>query len=185
MLRIVVALLLAMLGADAWAQGIGDVAKREREKRRAAGTAKEPYVYDNRDLRKEEPPKSGQSKADANSQEPAESAPPVGAESDSGPSEFEVARARVAEAQKGLAEAEATLAKLEARIKGLQDRLNPMSPSFVYGQPNAADPMAEEARTRDDLSKAEAELPGARQAVEDARKALDDARLGRNQPSGG
>ncbi len=174
---------LLLVPGLATAQGIGDVAKREREKRKTT-PAKEPYVYDNQDLRKEEPPKTGQGKAaEASSQEPAESVPQVEAVPDSGPSEFDMARARTAEAEKQLADAEAGLAALQARIKGLQDKLNPMSPSFVYGQPNAADPRAEEARTRDDLSKAEAELPEAQKAVEEARKALDDARLGR-QPSG-
>ena len=176
---------LLLVPALAAAQGIGDVAKREREKRKTAPPAKEHYVYDNQDLRKEEPPKAGQTKAaDSSSQEAAESVPPVEAVPDSEPSEFELARARVAEAEKRLADAEAGLAALQTRIKGLQDKLNPMSPSFVYGAPSAANPMAAEARTREELSRAEAELPGAQQAVEDARRQLDDARLGRQPPSG-
>lgn len=175
---------LLLVPALAAAQGIGDVAKREREKRKTAPPAKEHYVYDNQDLRKEEPPKAGQTKAaDSSSQQAAESVPPVEVVPYSEPSEFEVARARIADAEKRLEGAEAGLTELQTRIKGLQDRLNPMSPSYVYGQPNAADPMAAEARTREELARAEAELPGAQKAVEDARRQLDDARLGRPQPA--
>jgi len=57
-----------------------------------------------------------------------------------------------------------------------------MSPSYVYGQANAADATGEEIRTREALKAADAELAGAREALVQANKNFEDVRL-RRKPS--
>ena len=186
---LLVALALAVAGF-ASAQGLGDAAAREKQKRQAAPKSKSTRVITNDDLRKDEPDKdnkaegqgaspaleSGSSASSPGSQAERESRHPVGAsEADTQQQSLEQAQAQVDSARSAVIAA-------EARVKELGDKLNPMSPSFVYGQARTGDAVGEEMRTREALRTAEAELAGAREALVQANKTFEDVRL-RRKPS--
>jgi ABC-type Fe3+-hydroxamate transport system substrate-binding protein len=171
--------LLLLLPGPAGAQGLGDAARRERQKRQTVPPkTEEPRVFDNDDLNAGKPPKKegeGEAAPDA-------AAPP--AASSEQPSDEDVQKAvdreRVAQAEKAVAEAAARLATAQARVQELKDKLNPMSPSFVFGAANAgmAAPGAD-MRIREELQQAELEAVEAEKAVEDARREREDARAQR------
>jgi len=171
------------------AQGIGDVAAREREKRRASGTApNRPRVFTNTDLREEDPAKKKTDEQEASAPATARPTEVVRDENDrpiraTGESASEIMDARRRQRQAAQAtrdEAQARVESAESRVRELQDQLNPMSPSFVYAQPNAANAPAEEARVRQELATATTELDGAREALAAATRHLEDVEQGRS-----
>jgi chromosome segregation ATPase len=168
-----VALAALALAAGASAQGIGDVAARERAKRKAASTSTEKRAFDNVDLEQGRPP--GQPKAEDAASKPAGGAAPA-AESSASPSPDDGQRARVQEAEEGLRAAEQEIVRLEARLQELQDKLNPMSITYVYGQARSGDATAEEQRIKDEIAGLPARIAEAKRAVVEAQRALADAR---------
>jgi hypothetical protein len=175
-LLVLLALLLPALGL---AQGIGDVAARERQKRDTKGPGDKPRVLTNDDLPKREPGKPASAAA-------AGGGAASGAESSSEDEKIRrqeekeggssPADSAVAQAQANADAARDTVVAAEARLKELQDKLNPMSPSFIYGGTRTGDAVGEEMRTREEMRQAEAELEAARAALVQANQALEDAR---------
>jgi chromosome segregation ATPase len=170
----------------ALAQGLGDAAAREKQKRQAAPKGKATRVITNDDLRKDEPDKDkkaeGQGASPALDSGSSASSSSYQAERESGSntaSETDARQQAIDQAQAQIDSARSAVVAAEARVKELGDKLNPMSPSYVYGQPNAADATAEEIRTRQALQAAEAELAGARDALVQANKGFEDVRQGR------
>ena len=168
---LVVLAVLGLSGAS-FAQGLGDAAAREREKRKAASTTGEKRVYDNFDLDQGRPP--GEKKAEDASSSPGSGA--ASGESPAGQSPEEAQRARVREAEEAVQAAEKEVARLEARQQDLQDMLNPMSVKYVYGQARSMDATAEEQRVRDELAAIPGRIENAKRAVLDAQSALAEAR---------
>jgi len=177
---VLAAIVLLCVPVAVQAQGLGDAAARERQKRKTT-TGKETRVYDNDDLRAQQPAKKDGDKSKA-AEEP-EAAAAVSSPEPTYEGSAAERTDRVDNAQKALNAAEANLGRLEARIKELQDKLNPMSPSFVYGPSAGMSAPGADLQVREELRRTEGELPEARSAVDSARKALDDARSGR-APSG-
>lgn len=189
--RLTVVLGVALLAAQgAAAQGLGDVAARERGKRLAGATAgKELRVYTNSDLREEDPAKKKSSTGEEATGPATERAGevvrdendrPIQTTGDSAADAMAARRQKVEAAQSARDDAQARVDAVEGRVRELQDQLNPMSPSFVYGQPNAANAPAEEARVRQELAAATAELAAAREGLEAAARALEEVQLGRS-----
>ncbi len=176
----VIALLLAG-AASVRAQGLGDAAARERQKRQAQQKAKEPSrVYGNEDLPQHEPEKGDKTKGTTKAAEPAPAPAPSG-ESDGSDAASVLAarRTRVTEAEAAVTSAKAEVDRLEARIRELQNMLNPMSGTYLYGSRASGDLASEEARVRDELRQSEARLGDARKALAAANHDLEDAQLGR------
>jgi hypothetical protein len=176
MLRWLAVSLLLLVAVDVGAQGLGDTAARERQKRKAESG--KPRVYDNDDLQKGRPAGQKTSEESAREAAPAPAAQPSD-EPDPADAAAQERRVLVERAQANLEASEARVARLEARIKALEDSLNPMSPSFVYGAMAGMSAAGGELRARDELRAAQNELVEARQAVEADRKALDEARSDR------
>jgi hypothetical protein len=187
---LLVALVLALPGL-ALAQGLGDAAAREKQKRQAAPKSKTTRVITNDDLRKDEPDKdkkaegqgaspaleSGSSAASSSSyQAERESRSGAAGEGDARQQELDQAQAQIDSARSAVVAA-------EARVKELGDKLNPMSPSFIYGQAQTGDAAGEEMRTREALRAADAELAGAREALVQANKNFENVRQGRKASS--
>jgi len=191
-----VALLALLVPALAAAQGLGDAAAREKQKRQATPAKAKAKVLTNDDLKKEEDAKqktdgaSGSASGASPTMEPtpstgggqAERERPRGTDGGEGES-GDSRQAAVQQAQARVDSARQAVVEAEARVKELADKLNPMSPSFVYAQPNAGDAAGEEARTREALRNAEAQLDGARQALVAANRDLEDVRQGRRPTS--
>ena len=153
------ALLLVVPVALVSAQGLGDVAARERAKRQkqAAGTAGAGKSFSNDDL---EQGGSPDSKQKSTTPTPASSG-----EGSSTASESSSESSRRREpSEPAESPKESATAALEARVKALQDKLNPMSGSFIYGATGSGD-ANEELRVRSELQQAETELATARQAA--------------------
>ena len=184
---LLVALVLALPGL-ALAQGLGDAAAREKQKRQTTPKSKTTRVITNDDLRKDQPDKkaegqgaspaqeSGSAPSPSNSQAERESRSHTASESDSRQQAIDQAQAQVESARSAVIAA-------EARVKELGDKLNPMSPSFIYGQAQTGDAAGEEMRTREALRAADAELAGAREGLIQANKNLEDVRQGRKASS--
>lgn len=186
MRRVCLVLTLILVPPAVWAQGLGDAAARERQKREKEAGKKAPHSYTNADLRKEEPKKDGEKGAQAAPQgavqgeaERARDERPNEAErpAEEGHSP-QSGNPRVAQAQAQLDAARSSVDGIEARIRELRDRLNPMSGTFIYG-PGGSGMANEEQQVRQDLTEAEAQLADARKALADATQALQDARQGR------
>ena len=184
---LLVALVLALPGL-ALAQGLGDAAAREKQKRQTT-KSKTTRVITNDDLRKDEPDKKAEGQGASPAQEPGSSAASssssqaeresrshTASESDSRQQAIDQAQAQVESARSAVIAA-------EARVKELGDKLNPMSPSFIYGQAQTGDAAGEEMRTREALRAADAELAGAREGLVQANKNLEDVRQGRKASS--
>jgi hypothetical protein len=185
---LLVALVLA-LPALALAQGLGDAAAREKQKRQATPKTKTTRVITNDDLRKDEPDKKAEGQgasptlesgpsagSPSSSQAERESRSNTSGESDSRQQALDQAQAQVDSARSAVVAA-------EARVKELGDKLNPMSPSFIYAQAQAGDAAGEEMRTREALRAADAELAGAREGLIQANKNFEDVRQGRRTSS--
>jgi hypothetical protein len=178
------AILAAVLGGTtvARAQGLGDVASRERQKREAQKSHEPGRAYGNEDLPGQSADKTGKKKDEA---APAgtSAAPPVapsGEDSaDDAGSVFAARKQRVADAEAAVRSAQAMVDGIESRIRQLQDMLNPMSPSFIYGATASGDMANAEARAREELRQSETRLAEARKALAAANQELEDAQLGR------
>jgi len=183
---LLVALALGLPGL-ALAQGLGDAAAREKQKRQTA-PKKTTRVITNDDLRKEDPDKKAE--GDSQAAQPGSASPTDTADYQAqresrqpgGATDGDSQQQALAQAQAQVDSARSAVIGAEARVKELGDKLNPMSPSYVYGQANAADATGEEIRTREALKAADAELAGAREALVQANKNFEDVRL-RRKPS--
>jgi hypothetical protein len=183
---LLVALVLALPGL-ALAQGLGDAAAREKQKRQATPN-KTKRVITNDDLRKDEPDKKAEGQGASPAQESGSAASPSGyqAERESRShtaSESDSRQQAIDQAQAQVESARSAVIAAEARVKELGDKLNPMSPSFIYGQAQSGDAAGEEMRTREALRAADAELAGAREGLIQANKNLEDVRQGRKASS--
>jgi hypothetical protein len=184
---LLVALGLGLPGL-ALAQGLGDAAAREKQKRKATPKGQPVRVITNDDLSKEDPNKKAEDGSQAAQPGPAASTDTADyqAERESrqagGATDGDSQQQALAQAQAQVDSARSAVIGAEARVKELGDKLNPMSPSYVYGQANAADATGEEIRTREALKAAEAELAGAREGLVQANKNFEDVRL-RRKPS--
>ena len=177
---IVVALFLAC-DAAAVAQGLGDVAKREAERRKAVGTPGKVYTNDN--LRTDAPPTSaaptapqGATPPAAPAQAPAAAAgaqtgsQPAGtaASSDPGPMTEDAWRKRIATARDALSRA-------QVFAEALQSRINALTTDFA----NRDDPAQRNAIAAE-RQKALGELDRVKQEIVDHQKAIsaiqDEAR---------
>lgn len=169
---IILGLLAFVLPAVATAQGLGDVAARERAKRTAAKKASETKVLTNDDLDKGRPPGSTSTSGASTA---APEASPAEAPT-SPPMEDRLAAERPY--LDAIQASQTRVSEIEQRIQDLRSKLNPMSGSFIYGA-SGSNSANEEAEVRDQLNQAEAELNAARQAVVAANQALQDFKHGR------
>jgi len=182
--RLLLALVLLLIPPALSAQGLGDAAARERQKRAKEGDKKPARVYTGADLRKEEPKKEGEAtptgETDAQRAVRERDERQIAAErtSEPGASENAGKEPRVAEAEAAVESARGRVAEAEARVEELKGRLNPQSTTFIYGA-TGSNVANEELQVRADLTAAEAELSAMRQALVEANRALDDARAGR------
>ncbi len=160
--------------APSAAQGLGDLAARERSKRAAeAKKKKEPAKsFTNEDLEAGRPP--GTKPAEGGASEPAT---PGGSEAPT-PPPVEAPLERERPYLDAVTSAQQALTAAETRVKAISDKLNPMSVSYIYGAGGSND-ANEELRVRAELTQAEGELQAARQALATANQNLLAARQGR------
>jgi hypothetical protein len=154
------------------AQGLGDLAAREKT-RRTQSKKPEARVFTNDDLDAGRPPGQKKEEGAAAAQPAAAGAPevlqPVRDESRGQDDRPYVEALRAAEAE---------VAAAEARVRELSGKLNPMSTTFIFGAGGSND-ANEELRVRNELRQAEEQLSAARQAVVSASRNLQDFRAGR------
>ncbi len=182
---LLVAVVLALPGL-ALAQGLGDAAAREKQKRQGAPKSKTTRVITNDDLRKDEPDKKAEGQGASPALESGSSSSSYQAERESRSntaSESDSRQQALDQAQAQVDSARSAVVAAEARVKELGDKLNPMSPSFIYGQAQSGDAAGEEIRTREALRAADAELAGAREGLIQANKNFEDVRQGRKTSS--
>jgi hypothetical protein len=167
------ALVVLACGWEASAQGLGERAAKERQKREQA--KKQPAkVFTNDDLDAGRPPGSKPTGSGGES-----AAPTPGGLDEERSSAPEVDR--VTEERgfiDAIRNAEHEVNATEARIRELQAKLNPMSTSYIYGSPTGGG-ANEEQRVRAELRDAEDELQAARQALLTANQNLQGFRQGR------
>ena len=184
--RFLLVLLALLVPGLAGAQGLGDVAARERQKREAAGSRPKARVLSNDDLPKDSAKKGAAGDAAASGDSTAArttSGLSQAAREGTSP-EADAAdprQAQLAQAQAEVDNARAAVAAAEGRVKDLADKLNPMSPSFIYGAVQTGDAVGEEMRTREGLKQAEAQLAQAREGLVAANQAQE--RVSRGQPA--
>ena len=180
------ALVLALPGL-ALAQGLGDAAAREKQKRQGAPKSKTTRVITNDDLPQGRAGQEGRGPGRlAGARGPGSSSSSYQAERESRSntaSEADSRQQALDQAQVQVDSARSAVVAAEARVKELGDKLNPMSPSFIYGQAQSGDAAGEEMRTREALRAADAELAGAREGLIQANKNLEDVRQGRKTSS--
>jgi hypothetical protein len=170
-----VALLVVLVPVLVGAQGLGDAAARERQKREAAVPREKARVLTNDDLpRSDSAGPATPAAAAATEAGPSRQDPDRRGDEDQAKTELEKAQARVEEARQAVVAA-------EEHLKALQDRLNPMSGSFIYGATGSND-VNEELRVRAEMRDAEAQLAAARDALVKATQAAEDVRLRRAPP---
>jgi chromosome segregation ATPase len=177
------ALVLAALGLPAAvaAQGLGDTAARERERREKEQQAKkgeEAPVYTNHDLDAIRPPDADDDSEDGDST--ASEASDSREETPSRP----VGRIRgrdddLRPYRDGLSNAQAEVDQIQAQIQELNGKLNPMSRDYVYGAAQSGDAAGEEIRIKNELAELEERLGEARRDLAVATEALQAARDGR------
>lgn len=159
------------------AQGIGDAAARERQKRAASGKKEPARVVTDADLNEGRPP--GETSKAASSAAPSEGR----RSSDVPPSTVSDASAHLAPHRDAVNRAQAQVEQIEARVRTLSAKINPMSTSFIYGA-TGSNSANEEAEVRSALGQAEGELAEARKALNAANEALSKAsRGGSDTPS--
>jgi hypothetical protein len=180
--RLLLALLVLLVPGLVLAQGLGDVAARERQKREAAGHREKPRVLSNDDLRKSEP---GNASPSAAAPAPDTAAPDanssLGSDRVDRGNEEAAAPTPLAQAQAAVDAARAAVVAAEERVKALGDKLNPMSGSFIYGATGSND-ANEELRVRAEMREADAQLTEARDALVKANQAYENVRLRRIAP---
>jgi chromosome segregation ATPase len=172
--RLVLGIGLAVLVAPAaFAQGIGDVAARERESREKTGKkAAAAPVYTDHDLAARRPPGSEDDTPDVAEASETSSAP--SRERDE--PERERREADTAPQTDAVNRAQAEVDSIERRIRELNGRLNPMSRDYVYGEARSGDAAGEELRIRTELSELQERLVQARQDLARANEGLRGAR---------
>ena len=170
----ILGLLALVLPRVTAAQGLGDTAAREREKRTKQAQEKkaEAKVFTNDDLSAGRPPGAPAPGAtDASSPAP---------ETSAGGEPAPVEPDRLTEEKpyiEAVRSAQEQVASTEARIRELSEKLNPMSGSFIYGS-QGSNSANEEAQVREGLREAEARLIEARQALASANQGIQDFRRG-------
>lgn len=180
MLRRFLLVLLALLVPGlAFAQGLGDAAAREKQKRQATASRPKARVLSNDDLRKDEAGKPASEAASTASQStPAGSSDQTENEAPAENEEAATRRTQLEQAQAEVESARSAVVAAEGRVKELADKLNPMSTSFIYGAGGSND-ANEELRVRQELQQAEASLTQSRDALVRANRGLEDVRQGR------
>jgi hypothetical protein len=172
-----IVLLLAVPGLAA-AQGLGDAASQEAQKRAKAPVkkAQPPRTLTNEDLDRVKP---------AGKEETTEApAPESGTSRDASPSPGADRAEKLQPYVDAAQEAQSRVDGLEAQIRDMEARLNPMSTSYIYGASSgtAGNLQAEEMRVVQALNRARADLVEARKALSQANERLEDARRGRFTP---
>ena len=169
------------------AQGLGDVAAKEKQKRQAAPKTKtQTRVITNDDLKTEDGKPKSEASGASPVLEPAPASSSYQAQREgprSSEGEANSQQQAVEQAQAQVDNARSAVVAAEARVKELGDKLNPMSPSFIYAQGQTGDAAGEEIRTREALKGAEAQLAAARDALVTANRDFDDVRQGRRRSS--
>jgi hypothetical protein len=187
--RSLLVLLAVLLPGLASAQGIGDTAAREKQKRQATAAKGKARVITNDDLKKDDDGKTKSETGEGSSPVLDKTPAPTSnyqadrERSSGAPQEGDSREKAVEQAQTQVDSARSAVVAAEARVKELGDKLNPMSPSFIYGMNQTGDAVGEEMRTREALRGAEAELAGAREALVKANRDLEDVRAGRRPQS--
>jgi len=180
-LRLVFALAALGLPAAVAAQGLGDTAARERERREKENQAKkgeEAQVFTNHDLDAIRPPD-----ADDDSEEDDAGASGASDSREERPSR-PAGRIRgrdddLRPYRDGVSGAQAEVDQIQAQIQELNSRLNPMSRNFIYGAAQSGDAAGEEIRIKGELAELEERLGQARQNLAAATESLQAARDGR------
>ena len=169
---LLVSVLAALAAPAALAQGIGDVAARERDSREKAGKKAETGpVFTNDDLDARRPP--GSERDDDDAGEATESSTEERREPER---RYERRDADTAEQTQAVNRAQAQVDSIEKRIRELNGRLNPMSRDYVYGAARSGDAAAEELRIKEELRELEDRLVRARQDLARANQGLGAAR---------
>jgi hypothetical protein len=168
-----VALLALGIPGLAGAQGLGETAAQERERRekKSQGKAKEEApVYTNHDLDAIRPPEAeSDDEDDQDDGASASSTSPRRAPSRPRPSGGVRGRDDADRSRRdAVSRAQSQVDQIEARIRELNGRLNPMSRDYVYGEASNVDAANEEIRIREELSGLENELRQARRDLSDA-----------------
>ncbi len=173
--------LLACLALLPWpvaAQGIGDAAAKEKDRRakeaqgtQGQGKAAQPQTFTNDDLPSGKDPAAKDEQAGAPPAAPTPLSEPKGAQSDRAASERAYTDA--------VAAAQRKVDALGKRLNDLQAMLNPMSSTYIYGGATGGT-ANDEIRVRNEIRDVEGQLAGARQALDAATTALSEFRLGRN-----
>lgn len=180
------ALVVAVLGLPVGvaAQGLGDTAARERERREREKPAKkgdEAPVYTNDDLAAFRPPGADD---DSEGEDAADSG------SSRGTRTRETRPSRPTGGIRGraddlrpyrdeLSSAQAQVDGIEARIRELNGKLNPMSRDYIYGAAASVDAASEELRIKAELNELEERLAEARRNLAAATESMQAAREGR------
>jgi hypothetical protein len=180
--------LAALIAPAAGAQGLGDVAARERESREKG--EKKPGmapVFTNDDLDVYRPPGSEDqaSESEVSDEDEAESSRSSSASETEGSEgeRFEPRGVDTAPQTEAVNRAQAEVDSITRRIRELNDRLNPMSMNYVYGAAASGDAAGEEIRIRNELSGLQERLVEARAELARAHEALSAARQGpRSRP---
>ena len=163
---LLVSVLAALAAPAALAQGIGDVAARERDSREKSGKKAETGpVFTNDDLDARRPP--GSERDDDDAREATESSTEERREPER---RYERRDADTAEQTQAVNRAQAEVDSIEKRSRELNGRLNPMSRDYVYGA------AAEELRIKQELRELEDRLVRARQDLARANQGLGAAR---------
>lgn len=165
-----VAVVAFALGATAQAQGLGDQAAKERQKRAEKKPPGKSFTND--DLDKGRPPGS---KPTTDSPDARPTSEDARSETPSEPDRLEQERPFI----DSIRSAEAEVRAVEGRIRELSGKINPMSTTFIYGASGSND-ANEELRVREELGQAESQLQAARQGVVNATRQLQDFRQGRS-----
>jgi chromosome segregation ATPase len=192
LLRLAVALVALGLPGVVAAQGLGDTAARERERREKEKQAKQGEaapVYTDHDLDAIRPPD-----ADDDSEEDDDAT----ASRSSGGSGREERPSRpgaripgrddpLRPYQDELSNAQAEVDRIEDRMRELSGKLNPMSRDYIYGAAQSVDAAGEELRIKAELNELEGRLIEARQELAAATESMQAAREGREPtpPTGG
>jgi hypothetical protein len=172
---VLAAFVLGLAPCVAAAQGLGDTAAREREKRakQVVKKAAPAPAFTNEDLEAGRPPGEATTVSDSPVAAPVTESP-----AESGPPPLVDPQAAVRPYIENLRQAQARVETVETRIRELSGKLNPMSGSFIYGS-SGSNSANEELEVRQQLREAEDELREARTALAAASQAMEDARRGR------
>jgi chromosome segregation ATPase len=185
------AFVVAALGlpAVAVAQGLGDTAARERERREKEEQAKkgeEAPVYTNHDLDAIRPPDSDDDDSDEDDAAASEAGDARREERPSRPA----GRIRgrdddLRPYRDGVSNAQAEVDRIERQLRELSGKLNPMSRDYIYGAAQSVDAAGEELRIKAELNELQGRLVEARQDLAVATESMQAAREGRepNLPS--